>query len=185
MELNFYINHIVDSTNVTHDVFYTNPKVIASFLETIVNRYKNSPNIFAWELVNEARCLGDLPAGPNCVPGINTIYNWYRQQSDYVRSLDPYHSITTGGEDRLFEIVSQNISRIIPALISPSRLGEKSGFQITRQARWSLAYPLANSLTATSAAKIANKPVILEDFGVTGLGKTKYERRINCMIFGF
>ncbi|KAG6897354.1 hypothetical protein C0992_002280 [Termitomyces sp. T32_za158] len=88
--LELYMDHIVGTTNVTHDVFYTNPKVIASFqryVETIVNRYKNSASIFAWELVNEARCLGDLPAGPSCVPGSNTIYNWYKQQSNYVRSL--------------------------------------------------------------------------------------------------
>ena len=59
-----------------------------SYVKTIVERYKNSPNIFAWELMNEARCLSDtLPAGPNCVPGSNTLLKWYEQQSDFVRSL--------------------------------------------------------------------------------------------------
>ncbi|PCH33786.1 hypothetical protein WOLCODRAFT_177565 [Wolfiporia cocos MD-104 SS10] len=104
MEL--YIYHLLGNENVTHDDFYTNPTVIASYqsyVETIVNRYKNSSAIFAWELMNEARCAGDsLPAGPTCVPGSETLTKWYRAQSDYVRSLDPYHMITTGGEGQFY-----------------------------------------------------------------------------------
>ena len=58
------------------------------YVKTIVERYKGSPTIFAWELMNEARCLSDtLPAGPSCVPGSNTLRTWYEQQSDFVRSL--------------------------------------------------------------------------------------------------
>ncbi|KAG6853766.1 hypothetical protein C0991_001596, partial [Blastosporella zonata] len=102
--LELYIDNIVGA-NQTHDVFFTNPKTIASYqryVKTIVNRYKNSPTIFAWELANEARCLGDLPAGPACVPGSNTVVNWYKQQSDFIRTLDPYHMITTGGEGHFY-----------------------------------------------------------------------------------
>ena len=73
------------------------------YVKVIVERYKDSPNIFAWELMNEARCLSDtLPAGPNCVPGSNTLNTWYKQQSDFVRSLDPFHMITTGGEGQFY-----------------------------------------------------------------------------------
>jgi mannan endo-1,4-beta-mannosidase len=61
--------------------------MIERYVKTIVNRYKSSPNIFAWELMNEARCLGDLPAGPDCQPGTGLISKWYRRQSDFVRSL--------------------------------------------------------------------------------------------------
>ncbi|KAI5115314.1 hypothetical protein M0805_004993, partial [Coniferiporia weirii] len=56
-----------------------------------------------WELMNEARCLSDtLPAGPDCVPGSGTLNTWYKRQSDFVRSLDPNHMITTGGEGQFF-----------------------------------------------------------------------------------
>lgn len=84
MEL--YINWIAGAGN-THDVFYTDPRIITSYrafelftlvclshhfvesyVRTIVERYKDSPNIFAWELMNEARCSGDLPSGPSCTP---------------------------------------------------------------------------------------------------------------------
>ncbi|KAG9222885.1 hypothetical protein CCMSSC00406_0000426 [Pleurotus cornucopiae] len=95
-----YINWIVGAGQ-PHDVFFTDRRIVASYqryVRTIVERYKNSPNIFAWELINEARCLGDLPAGPNCVPFSGTISRWYEEQANFVRRLDPFHMITTGGE---------------------------------------------------------------------------------------
>ena len=59
-----------------------------SYVKTIVERYKDSAAVFAWELMNEARCLSDtLPAGPGCVAGSNTLLRWYSEQSDFVRSL--------------------------------------------------------------------------------------------------
>ncbi|PVF99913.1 glycoside hydrolase [Serendipita vermifera] len=88
----------------THDTFFTDPAVIAEYqryVKIIVNRYKDSPAIFAWELMNEARCLGELPSGPDC-PGKRVVGKWYKQQSDYVRKLDPYHMISTGGEGHFF-----------------------------------------------------------------------------------
>ena len=63
------------------------------YVRTIVNRYKDSPNVFAWELMNEARCLGDLRAGPNC-PAAGLLTRWYKQQSDFVRSLWVYIPIS-------------------------------------------------------------------------------------------
>jgi mannan endo-1,4-beta-mannosidase len=94
------------------------------YVTAIVNRYKDSPNVFAWEMMNEARCLGDLPSGPACVPGTELLTKWYKQQSDFIRSLyvslpgyqtrnaskysresltsDPFHLITTGGEGHFY-----------------------------------------------------------------------------------
>ncbi|KZO91365.1 glycoside hydrolase family 5 protein [Calocera viscosa TUFC12733] len=86
--------------NSPHDTFYTDPTIIAAYQEyvnIIVQRYKSSPAIFSWELINEARCASDsLPASATCAPA--TLTTWYQQQSDYVRSLDPYHMINAGGE---------------------------------------------------------------------------------------
>ncbi|KAK1231235.1 hypothetical protein PQX77_005640 [Marasmius sp. AFHP31] len=86
MEL--YINWIAGADK-THDVFYTDNKIRASYqryVKTLVERYKDSPTIFAWELMNEARCRGDLPSGPSC-PGSPMLSNWYREHSDFVRRL--------------------------------------------------------------------------------------------------
>lgn len=63
---------------------------LESYVRTIVERYKDSPNIFAWELMNEARCSSDtFGSGPFCTPasGAETLLQWYQQQSDFVRSL--------------------------------------------------------------------------------------------------
>jgi len=99
-------NNWIIGQGATHDEFFTNKKTIAayqSYAKTIVERYKSSPTIFAWELMNEARCLSDtLAAGPNCVPGTETLNTWYSLQSNFVRSLDPSHMITTGGEGHFF-----------------------------------------------------------------------------------
>lgn len=72
--------------------FYTNQKAQAaykSYIKTIVNRYKSSNAIFAWELCNEPRCHG-------CDTSV--IYNWASGISAYIKSLDPTHMVTLGDE---------------------------------------------------------------------------------------
>ncbi|KAK7694836.1 hypothetical protein QCA50_002024 [Cerrena zonata] len=193
-----YINWIAGAGN-THDVFFTDPRIIASYqkyVRTIVNRYKNSPNIFAWELMNEARCLGDmLPAGPNCVAGTNVVPKWYRQQSDFVKSLDPHHLITTGGEGHFFwknpvkywfngtlvsdynfngqagedfdkDLLLPNIDfgtyHLYPQSWYSNLDTPGSNFSVEQ---WGLGWIDDHAISA----KKANKPVILEEFGVGGL----------------
>ncbi|KAF9056245.1 glycoside hydrolase [Panaeolus papilionaceus] len=193
-----YINWIAGA-NETHDVFFSDPRIIKSYqkyVTTIVNRYKDSPNIFAWELMNEARCLGDLPGGPNCVPGTELLNKWYKQQSDFVRKLDPYHLITTGGEGHFYwknknvgywlngqfvsdynfngqagedfdaDLLLDNIDfgtyHIYPQSWYTSLDHPNSNFTIKN---WGLEWIQAHA----DAAKKANKPVILEEFGVSGI----------------
>ncbi|MCJ1310276.1 hypothetical protein MMC25_003938 [Agyrium rufum] len=72
--------------------FYTDAKSQAAYkryIKFIVNRYKNSPAIFAWELCNEPRCHG-CPT--------STIYNWASDTSKYIKSLDSTHMVTLGDE---------------------------------------------------------------------------------------
>ncbi|KIJ55798.1 glycoside hydrolase family 5 protein [Sphaerobolus stellatus SS14] len=207
-----YLNWIAGG-GVTHDVFYTNSKVIASYqryVQTIVNRYKNSPTIFAWELMNEARCLGDLPSGPAC-PRSGLLTRWYKQQSDFIRTLDANHLITTGGEGHFFwnktvgywlngqfvsdynydgdagedfdsELTLENIDFAsyhmypqtwYPELDTPAR----TNFSIKS---WGLDWIHQHA----AAAQKANKPIILEEFGVLGLqNKTDiYPEWINAAI---
>lgn len=79
------------------------------YISTIVQRYKNSPTIFGFEIMNEARCLSDtfpsgkptvqffslldavLCEGPACVPGTELLTKWYKQQSEFIRSLFVFH----------------------------------------------------------------------------------------------
>ncbi|KAH9898030.1 glycoside hydrolase [Cubamyces lactineus] len=193
-----YVNWIAGAGQ-PHDVFFTDPRIIASYqsyVRTIVERYKDSPNIFAWELMNEARCLSDtLPAGPSCVPGSNTLRTWYRQQSDFVRSLDPNHLITTGGEGHFFwkKPVEYWFNH---TLVSDYNFNGQAGedfdhdlllpnidfgtYHLYPQSWYSeLDFPGSNWTVESwglewiddhvRAANKANKPVILEEFGVGGL----------------
>ncbi|KAF9270296.1 glycoside hydrolase [Marasmius fiardii PR-910] len=185
MEL--YINWIAGSGN-THDIFYTDRRIQASYqryVKTIVERYKNSPAIFAWELMNEARCLGDLPSGPTCVPGSETLSKWYREQSNFVRSLDPHHMITTGGEGHFYwkdpkfasdynfngqagenfdlDLTFPNIDFGTYHLYPQSWYDfPGSNFSLVQWGNDWITYH-------ANAARTAGKPVILEEFGMTGL----------------
>ncbi|KAJ6604746.1 glycoside hydrolase superfamily [Mycena vulgaris] len=188
--LELYIEHITPGA-ATHDVFYTNPKMVASYqryVKTIVNRYKSSSAIFAWEMMNEARCLGDLPAGAACSPGTGTLGTWYRQNSDFIRSLDPHHLITTGGEGHFFwknpffatdynfngqagedfdfDLTLPNIDfatyHMYPQTWYPQLDFPGSNFTVES---WGLFWIDAHA----NAAKKAGKPLILEEFGVVGL----------------
>jgi len=188
MEL--YVDHISPGAS-SHDVFYDDPKMIASYqryVKIIVNRYKSSPAIFAWEMMNEARCLGDLPASPACSPGSGTLAKWYKEQSDFIRSLDPHHLITTGGEGHFFW---KN-----PFFASDYNFNGQAGedfdhdltlpnvdfgtYHMYPQSWYSqLDFPGSNFTVEgwglfwidahVNAAKKAGKPLILEEFGVTGL----------------
>ncbi|KAI0133852.1 putative mannan endo-1,4-beta-mannosidase C [Xylariales sp. AK1849] len=86
-----------------HDDFYTLPKVknaYKRYVETFVNRYKNSSTIMAWELTNELRCGADstrnIPASANCTT--ETLSAWIDEMSTFVKSIDPFHLVTWGGE---------------------------------------------------------------------------------------
>ena len=72
--------------------FYTNAAAqtqYKKYIATIVNKYKASTSIFAWELGNEPRC-------PGCATSV--IYNWATDVSAYIKSLDSGHMVTLGDE---------------------------------------------------------------------------------------
>ncbi|CAL8463534.1 g3068 [Coccomyxa elongata] len=84
----------------THKDFYTDPTIMGwykDYVKTIITRvntingrtYGSDPTIFAWDLLNEARCQ-------NCAN--NTIAKWVAEMAPYVKSLDPNHLLTLGEE---------------------------------------------------------------------------------------
>lgn len=66
----------------------------------MVTRYKDSPAIMAWELSNEPRCGADgvrnLPRSTECTVAL--MSEWIDEMSTYIKSLDPNHLVTWGGE---------------------------------------------------------------------------------------
>lgn len=60
-----------------------------TYIKAVVDRYKTSTAVFAWELGNEPRCDG-------CDTSV--IYNWAASTSAYIKSLDSNHMVTIGDE---------------------------------------------------------------------------------------
>lgn len=85
-----------------HDAFYTNSDVKAAFKDYIRQlltrtntytgiEYRNDPTIMMWELANEPD-LADND-GP-----LWKIQEWVEEMSSFVKSIDPNHLVSTGGQ---------------------------------------------------------------------------------------
>jgi mannan endo-1,4-beta-mannosidase len=84
-----------------HDDFYTDPQIVAAYKAYVQhflfrkNRYtglrmKDDPTIMTWELANEPRCQSD-PTG-------DTLFNWVREMSRFIKELDSRHLVCVGDE---------------------------------------------------------------------------------------
>lgn len=83
------------------DSFFTDPTIMSwykNFVKTLLTRvntvtgvaYKDEPAIFAWELINEPRCVSD-PSG-------DSLQAWIVQMAAFVKSLDQNHLLEVGLE---------------------------------------------------------------------------------------
>lgn len=71
--------------------FKNHVKNVLRRVNTVTNvAYKDDPTIFAWELMNEPRCLSD-PSG-------DTLQEWIQEMAFYVKSIDPKHLLEIGVE---------------------------------------------------------------------------------------
>jgi mannan endo-1,4-beta-mannosidase len=84
-----------------HDDFYTNPAIRAAYKNYVhhflqrKNRYTgrlmvDEPAIMTWELANEPHCSSD-PTG-------DTLFDWVREMSAFIKSMDHRHLVTIGDE---------------------------------------------------------------------------------------
>ncbi|XP_057971190.1 mannan endo-1,4-beta-mannosidase 6 isoform X2 [Malania oleifera] len=66
-------------------------KMVLNRVNTITNiTYKDDPTIFAWEMMNEPRCVSD-PSG-------NKLQAWIEEMAAYVKSIDRKHLVEIGLE---------------------------------------------------------------------------------------
>ncbi|CCO27111.1 putative mannan endo-1,4-beta-mannosidase F [Rhizoctonia solani AG-1 IB] len=114
-----------------------------SYVNTWVTRYKNEPTILGWELANEPRCKGSTGTWTGtCTTA--TITNWASEISAYIKSLDSNHLVGLGDEGFYNQANGPNY---------PYQGGEGIDFDA--------------NLNHAASQKSVNKPVILEEFGVT------------------
>ncbi|OBZ68183.1 putative mannan endo-1,4-beta-mannosidase F [Grifola frondosa] len=181
--MDVYVSQITGTTN--HDYFYTNASVIAAFksyIQTFVGRYVNEPTILGWELANEPRCTGSTGTSTGTCT-TTTITNWASQISAFIKSIDPNHLVAIGDEgffndpgNALYpyqgtEGIDFNVNLAISTLdfgtahlypISWGQTSDPTGFGT----QW-----ITDHATSQMTA---NKPVILEEFGVTDSQATTY-----------
>lgn len=90
-----------DEAKNNHDQFYTNEQcktAYKNYINHFLNRtnsitgvkYKDDPTIMTWELTNEARCTSDTTG--------DTLYNWTKEMSEYIKSIDSKHLVALGDE---------------------------------------------------------------------------------------
>jgi mannan endo-1,4-beta-mannosidase len=80
------------SPSYDYNNWYQTPKcqeVYRDWIKVLVTRYRKSPAIFSWQLMNEPRCAG-------CDNSV--ITQWATNISKYIKSLDPGHMISMGDE---------------------------------------------------------------------------------------
>ena len=80
-----------------HDHFYSDNDIInifENYTTQVIQRYVNSPAIFAWELANDPRCNSSLPSTTNCQT--TTITQWHDTVSQHVNTVDPNHLVSSG-----------------------------------------------------------------------------------------
>ncbi|TDL15675.1 CEL4a mannanase [Rickenella mellea] len=164
----------------THDTFYTNAKTIAAFktyIKNFVGRYANEPTIFGWELANEPRCGGSngTPSSACDVAG-STINTWAKTISAYIKSIDANHLVGLGDEG-WFQLSSPptypyqaNVGIDFTKNLAISTLDfgtfhsyPESWGQGNNETLWGVDW--INSHAAQQKAQ--NKPVLMEEFGVT------------------
>ncbi|CAL1707125.1 unnamed protein product [Somion occarium] len=171
--MDVYVQQITGSSN--HDYFYTNANVVAaykSFIQTFVGRYKNEPTIMAWELANEPRCKGSTgTSSGTCTT--TTVTNWAKDISAYIKSIDTNHLVAIGDEGFFNQPGnpsypyqgSEGVDFDANLAISTIDFGtfHISWGQTSDPTGWGVQWIKDHAASQTKQ----NKPVILEEFGVT------------------
>lgn len=162
--------------------FYINDEANAiyrDYIRMLVNRkntvtgvvYKNDSNIMAWQLGNEPRPAPDAAENP-----INrkAFIDWVYSTSDYIKSLDPNHLVSTGNEGTMgsrFDMSIYSEAHQCPNIdyltfhIWPKNWGwykvhDTSSFEP------SLQNTLDYFAEHVEKAAELNKPTVLEEFGL-------------------
>ncbi|KAF9525925.1 glycoside hydrolase superfamily [Crepidotus variabilis] len=189
--MDVYVKQILGSAN--HDLFYTDATVKTAFknyIKTFISRYASEPTIMAWELANEPRCKGSTgTSSGTCTPA--TITAWAKEISAYIKSIDSKHLVALGDE---------GFYNQPGAPTYPYQGGEGIDFdanlQITTLDFGTVhSYPTpwgqGGNETAWGTQWIAdhaasqkkyNKPVILEEFGVTSNQPATYTTWLNQVV---
>ncbi|MGN1114749.1 MAG: X2-like carbohydrate binding domain-containing protein [Oscillospiraceae bacterium] len=179
-------NNKIDEKDVCE--FYTNETIkqwYKDYINTLLNhtnvytgeKLKDSKAIFSWELANEPRCTADGDGTTFC--NDNILYNWAKEMSAYVKSIDSNHMVSVGDEGFYNMGYQAANNQNLPTSAysgyygvdfeklmtiddidfgTPHMYLDQWGFKDEDASEWIRRH--------ATTAKAADKPVILEEFGV-------------------
>ncbi|KAG8690693.1 hypothetical protein FRC11_009748 [Ceratobasidium sp. 423] len=174
--MDVYVRQLLGSDK--HDLFYTDSAVKDAFKKYIsgfVGQYKNEPTIMAWELANEPRCRGSTGSTTgSCTT--QTITQWATEMSAYIKSIAPNQLVAIGDEGFYNQPSaptypyqgSEGVDFDANLKISSIDFGTFHSYpehwgQGSNVVGWGTQWIKDHA----ASQKSANKPVILEEFGVT------------------
>ncbi|KAG8982292.1 hypothetical protein FRB90_006892 [Tulasnella sp. 427] len=174
--MDVYVKQITGTTN--HDYFYTNSAVITAYknyVNTFVTRYKNEPGILAWELANEPRCTGSGGTSTGTCTK-STITSWITTMSAYIKSIDTNHLISigdegfglSGGDSNAAYGYTSGLDFAANLAISTVDFGTLHLYPVPWGASDSTTWGNTWITNHANVQKSVGKPVILEEYGVTG-----------------
>ncbi|KAG8953486.1 hypothetical protein FRC04_002328 [Tulasnella sp. 424] len=175
--MDVYVKQILGSSN--HDLFYTNASVIQAYknyIQVWINRYKNEPTILAWELANEPRCKGSTGEYLDW-----NLHDDHHHTVDTVSIGDEgfgltgdgsYPYTTTEGLDFATNLAISTVD-FGTAHLYPIGWGETSD-----PVGWGSSW-ITNHVTVQ---KQLNKPVILEEYGVTSNQYATYQTWLSTVV---
>ncbi|KAH9479822.1 putative mannan endo-1,4-beta-mannosidase A [Psilocybe cubensis] len=189
--MDVYVKQILNSPN--HDLFYTDSTVktaYKNYIKAFVGRYLNEPTIMAWELANEPRCKGSTGTSTGTCTTV-TVTNWIKEISAYIKSIDTNHLVAVGDEGFYNQPSaptypyqgSEGVDFDANLSVSSIDFGTFHSYPTSwgqggNEQAWGTQWIADHQ---TSQAK-ANKPVILEEFGVTSNQPTIYQAWYNEVI---
>ncbi|KAG9046289.1 hypothetical protein FS837_004686 [Tulasnella sp. UAMH 9824] len=188
--MDVYVKQIANSDN--HDLFYTNSAVISAFknyVSVFVNRYKNEPTILAWELANEPRCHGTTGTTTgSCTT--STITQWVQNIGSYIKGLDSCHLVGIGDEGMglsgdgtypytAYEGLDFSTNLAISSIDFGTAHLYPVGWGLTSDpVGWGSSW-ITNHY---NVQKQLNKPVILEEYGVTSNQYSTYQTWLSKVV---
>ncbi|KAJ7196268.1 glycoside hydrolase [Mycena pura] len=153
-----------------HDLFYTNPTIIAAFktyVQAVVTRYANDPTTMP-------RCAGSNTAASSTCD-TTTITTWASNISAFIKSIDKNHLVAIGDEGFFNEPGSHNFDFVYQGTlgidfaanmqISTLDFGtfHESWGENADVETWGVQWITDHATVMAST----NKPAIMEEFGIT------------------
>ena len=168
-------------TATDHDEFYIDfqcKEWLKARMQTIITRvntytgiaYRDDPTILAWELANEARCWDDWRSGRL------VFRTWANEMSTFIKSLDPNHLVTTGVEG-FYNCAWGCSGWIYDGSTGTDFIADHGlpNIDFCTMHLWPGHWDLSDAGALLflqrhlyDAANVVCKPIILEEFGVSG-----------------